>query len=455
MYITRPDGTTPLFGDDDGGRLVKLDYRSANDFRATLLIGAAVFNRGDYKFVAGECGHETLWLVGPTGLERLDQLAGSEPTRQSIGFETGGYFVMRDGWASDANYLLFDCGPHGIDNCGHAHADALSIDVAANGQTFVVDPGTYTYTGSKAMRDWFRSSSGHNTLTVDDEESSVSAGPFSWTSTAKCKTLRWIARDRFDYVLGSHDGFQRLDFGSPHFREILFIKKNYWVISDYLTSSLHKLTSRLHFDSGIEPLRGHEHSVRVIGETGTGVVLQLIAFAERGKWIQETGEVSHCYGSKAGAPIFAFCADGAQEITTFAIPEAPGHGSTINVREIEALMGRAFEVNANGKHDVLMLRGPIDPDSTGRLQTARFVSDFDVAWVRFASEQAKHPEEFLLVGGHNIELDGRVLLKSTKSIDYLVARAVEDRFEVTTSEGKLELSLPVMDLQSLFTELQQ
>src|SRR5581483_11972946 len=27
MYITRPDGTTPLFGDDDGGRLVMLDNR--------------------------------------------------------------------------------------------------------------------------------------------------------------------------------------------------------------------------------------------------------------------------------------------------------------------------------------------------------------------------------------------------------------------------------------------
>jgi len=31
MYITRPDGTTPFFGDDDGGRLVMLDHRPAND----------------------------------------------------------------------------------------------------------------------------------------------------------------------------------------------------------------------------------------------------------------------------------------------------------------------------------------------------------------------------------------------------------------------------------------
>jgi len=35
MYITRPDGTTPLFGDDDGGRLVMLDDRLPNDFRSS------------------------------------------------------------------------------------------------------------------------------------------------------------------------------------------------------------------------------------------------------------------------------------------------------------------------------------------------------------------------------------------------------------------------------------
>src|SRR5688500_14125950 len=52
MYITRPDGTTPLFGDDDGGRLAMLDVRAANDFRGTLAIGAVLFDRGDYKFVA-------------------------------------------------------------------------------------------------------------------------------------------------------------------------------------------------------------------------------------------------------------------------------------------------------------------------------------------------------------------------------------------------------------------
>ncbi len=33
LIIQRPAGTTPFFGDDDGGRLMILDQHSANDFR--------------------------------------------------------------------------------------------------------------------------------------------------------------------------------------------------------------------------------------------------------------------------------------------------------------------------------------------------------------------------------------------------------------------------------------
>ncbi|HUE83084.1 MAG TPA: alginate lyase family protein, partial [Pyrinomonadaceae bacterium] len=158
MYITRPDGTTPLYGDDDGGRLVTLDRRGPNDFRAALSTGAGLFRRSDYKYVADGAAEETLWLLGPDSLRELDLIESNEPARQSVAFKDGGYYVMRDGWTSQSNYLLFDCGPHGALNCGHAHADALSFDLAAGGRTILVDPGTYTYTGSKKFRDWFRSS---------------------------------------------------------------------------------------------------------------------------------------------------------------------------------------------------------------------------------------------------------------------------------------------------------
>ena len=49
MYLTKPDGTTPLFGDDDGGRLVKLDQSEPTIFarrfpRARRFSDAAITN---------------------------------------------------------------------------------------------------------------------------------------------------------------------------------------------------------------------------------------------------------------------------------------------------------------------------------------------------------------------------------------------------------------------------
>src|SRR5829696_2581264 len=233
MYITRPDGTTPLFGDDDGGRLAMLSDRAANDFRPTVAAGAVLFDRGDYKFVAGDAAEELLWLTGTDGLRRFDSLSAKQPAETSKAFYDGGYYVMRDGWTRESNYLLFDCGPHGSLACGHAHADALSIDVAAGGRTVLVDPGTYTYTGSKELRDSFRSSHAHNTVTVDDQSSSVPGAAFSWNTTARCSTLKWITTDRFDFVSGKHDGYRPAII----IREILFLKPDYWIVRDTLRSS--------------------------------------------------------------------------------------------------------------------------------------------------------------------------------------------------------------------------
>ncbi len=340
MYITRPDGTTPFFGDDDGGRLLTLDARAPNDFRASLATGAALFSRGDYKFVAGDAAEELLWLLGVGGLQAYDSLAVHEPEKLSYAFRDGGYFVMRDGWTSESNYLLFDCGPHGSLNHGHAHADALSFDLAANGRTTLVDPGTYTYTGSKELRDWCRSSHAHNTVSLDGESSSVPNGTFSWTTSARCSVKTWIAEDRYDFVSGQHDGFMRLLNPATVTREILFLKGDYWIIRDALSSSTeHRAEVSFHFDSS------------------TGIESNLIirCFGD-GELVTEEGFVSHCYGQKEQAKVISFAANLAvdKDVISFLLPQTPG--VDWKVTEIDAPDGRAFEVVGGKTRDLVMIR---------------------------------------------------------------------------------------------------
>ena len=453
MYAKRPDGRTPMVGDDDGGRLMKLDDRPANDFRATLSTGAAVFRRADYKFVAEEPAEETLWLLGAAGLRTLDELVGREPAKQSMGFDESGYYVLRDSWTPEANYMFFDCGHHGADNCGHAHADALSFELAVKGRTLLIDPGTFTYTASKEMRDSFRSSAAHNTLTLDDHSWSIPAGPFSWKTIGNCRSSSWISKERFDYLAAIQDRVVSPSSRDEHQREVLFVKGDYWVIRDRIESrGAHDVKLWLHFDSSVAPLRGKDQTFRVISENGHAAGLHVATFAEKGEWVRESGWVSHCYGIKEEGPVYVFSihSNGPAEVITFLIPEKSGAPAKPVVREFEALDGRAFEINLNDKHDVLLL-----PASGGQINTARFASDFDVAWIRFANERVRSPEEFVLLGGETVELDGRILLKSTRTIEYLVASSLGDRFRLETNEGELEINLPVLDLESLFADLNQ
>jgi hypothetical protein len=452
MYITRPDGTTPFFGDDDGGRLVMLDQRGSNDFRAALSTGAALFHRPDYKYVAGEAAEETLWLLGASGLADFDRLKPAPPPKQSVAFKDGGYYVMRDGWTPTSNYLLLDCGPHGMSNCGHAHADALSFDLAARGRTLLVDPGTYTYTGSKEMRDWFRSSMAHNALTVDGKSSSIPAGPFSWESIAQGETKAWISRERFDYFEGAHDGYARLHPPVAHSRGVLFLKNDYWVIRDRVVSDgRRKCELWFHFDSSAAPaLETTADSYAILNESTDAAGLQIAGFAAKGAWRKEEAAVSHCYGERQPAPAYAFSATakGTENLITFLLPQTGAPRSTPRVREIEAIGGQAFEVVSESAQDIVMI------GSGSRVETAWLASDFEWTWARFSSEDGSIPQELVLIGGQVLELQGREILRSGRRINYLVASRAGDQFRIETDDGVLDLRLPIHDFDAVFANRQ-
>jgi hypothetical protein len=417
MYITRPDGTSPFFGDDDGGRLVMLDSRPANDFRSALSSGAVFFNRPDYKFVAGGAAEETLWLLGAAGLSKFDGIEVREPAKESVEFSEGGYYVMRDSWSPSANYLLFDCGPHGMANCGHAHADALAIELAAHGRTLLVDPGTFTYTGEKETRDWFRSSIAHNTLTVDRQSSSIPADTFSWKSATSCENIAWVDQPRFTYVSGRHYGYERLAKPGTHTRSILFLKRDYWVIQDRVElSGKHDVQLWFHFDSNTAPtLLGDDRKPRVL-EKGAGDGLEIISFADAGGWTKEEGWVSSCYGERVRAPVLVFSApaEGCFEITTFMLPQGSAKSSHARVEAVQTMGGRGFEVRTENSHDVLLLK---DLANAGVSQTGLMISDFEYTWMRFNGSDSV-PEELVLLGGQKLEIDGQKIVVAPERVDY-------------------------------------
>jgi len=330
MFITRPDGVTPLYGDDDGGRLLELNARRANDFRDTLAAGAALFGRGDWKQVAGEAPVETLWLLGPQALRNYDQIEACAPLETSRAFAEGGSFVLRDGWSKQSSYVLVDCGPHGSLSCGHAHADALAFEYAAEGTTWLVDPGTFTYTSDASSRDMFRTTAAHNTVTVDSHPQSVPAGPFAWEHIARSNSKEFISEKGFDYFEGSHDGYERLDDPVTHTRSLLFLKRDdqselppYLIVRDqFAANKQHEYALRYHLAPGCSVNAGANEIKARAGDCG----LSITAFGESELKLRvEDGWVSSCYGQREPAPVALFEAqgEGPQQFVSFLIPQKP------------------------------------------------------------------------------------------------------------------------------------
>jgi hypothetical protein len=332
MWITRPDGSSPLFGDDDGGRLITLGARASNDFRDTLATGAALFHRGDWKWVAGPPAVETLWLLGPKGLADYERLEADPPKDDARAFDEGGYFIARDGWSGSAGYLFLDCGPHGgLAGCGHSHADALAIEFAAGGRTWLVDPGTFVYDADLNIRDEFRSTESHNTVTVDGQSQSVPAGPFGWSRIARCRLIEFYVSERGAYIEGEHDGYHRLSDPVKHTRAVLFVKADakratpaYLVVHDSFTArERHQYEINFHFALECTAVAAGNR-IDASGPGGGVLTICLLGGPKARARVKE-GWVSTCYAQREKAPVAVFEVEGRgpREFVTLIFPDTP------------------------------------------------------------------------------------------------------------------------------------
>jgi len=219
-------GRLPQLGDDDGGSLIPLCGRSPDDARDSLAIAAALVDRPDLR--VGPAPEEAFWVLAHPALSsRLDRsrsAPAAEPVPSTALPDTG-YFVSR---SSTGDHLVLDAGPHGFQNCGHAHADALSMTLTLRGVPLLVDPGTGCYTVNMALRDRFRSSQMHNTLVLDGRSQSEPNGPFHWARTAAASLRRWRTNGGFDYFDATHDGYGAI----VHRRHVFAIHDDIIVVAD-------------------------------------------------------------------------------------------------------------------------------------------------------------------------------------------------------------------------------
>jgi hypothetical protein len=169
---------------------------------------------------------------------------------------------MRDGDL----YLCFNASDAGINGRGsHGHNDALSIEVSAGGRAFIVDPGTYVYSGDLQKRHEFRSTAYHSTVQIDGLEQNTTDlhTPFVIGNEAKPRVLEWKTSDDFDKVVAEHYGYPVI-----HRRTVVFNKRERaWVIDDeFIGEGEHIHDVRFHFATGVD-VKVRERAVEASGLT--------------------------------------------------------------------------------------------------------------------------------------------------------------------------------------------
>jgi uncharacterized heparinase superfamily protein len=250
---TKPDGSVPLIGDADDGRIQKLGNEPINDHRYLLSTGAVVFGRGDLKRAAGRFWEDSFWLLGPDAVATFATIELDRSARQSKAFGDGGFFVLR----SDDAHVIVDCGDVGMrGRGGHGHNDILSFEFWLKGANWVTDCGAYLYTASREWRNRFRSTEFHNTPQVDGDEVNRFLGPdLLWQLHDDARpTEAVLARGgETDTFVGGHSGYHRLPDPVTVSRELAFDRRHGTLrVRDTVTGiGTHRVVSRFHLDPAV------------------------------------------------------------------------------------------------------------------------------------------------------------------------------------------------------------
>lgn len=227
---SKPNGHSPIIGDNDDGRLLpffKYDFR---DHRYLIGIANELYINDVFTKQALNGTVEGFFILNQTKKRNPTRQNDSNQTLASKVYSDGGFAIVRY-----EDFYLFFCNS-GLSryarltnkNLGtHTHADLLSFELAIGPEDFIIDPGSYVYTSSMKYRNKFRSSSIHNTVVVDDiNHHKLSEDDFfSVSSNAKPNPIIIKENQLEIELIGSYSLHSLEKEVMHHVREIVHIKR--------------------------------------------------------------------------------------------------------------------------------------------------------------------------------------------------------------------------------------
>jgi len=252
--VVRPDGLMPQVGDADDGRLHVFEgYGTASPQDGRHLFGpaAVMFDEPAWIALGGDAAawEAAWWGFDASGVSSKPRLAS--PANRL--YPQAGIAVARSG---GGHYLLVTNGIVGTNGFGnHKHNDQLSFEYHHSGVPLIVDPGSYVYTSDAEARNRFRSTSSHNTLSIDGVEQNEMRPDwlFRMFETSNAESVSFDDRVDAAAYAGRHRGYERLPEPVSHERTLRLLKPSgaLEVVDRLIGRGRHEVRWHFHLAPGV------------------------------------------------------------------------------------------------------------------------------------------------------------------------------------------------------------
>ena len=186
-----------------------------------------------------------VWLLGHPARSRRCAVAQRPVANDALSaaLPDTGYFVSR---SPAGDHLVIDGGPHGYQNGGHAHADALSLTLSRARRAAAHRPRHRLATPStRPARSHAIDARCTTRSSSTDARSRCRAARFTGRTSRRHACIAGARTPSFDYFDGAHDGYSPLE----HRRRVLVLHGDLCVVADLVNGSgAHTAAVHWHLD---------------------------------------------------------------------------------------------------------------------------------------------------------------------------------------------------------------
>jgi hypothetical protein len=221
------NGKTPNYGSNDGALLFPLSACDYLNYKPQLnLIYYILNNKKLYK--KGKHDESLLWFYDKKIIEENNY---GFIKKQSKQFPIGGYYVLR-------NHNSFAMIRSGNFQDRPSHSDFLHLDLWWKGNNILTDAGSFSYNAEEKYNKYFRNTSTHNIISINNKNQMKKGPRFTWVDWANSSTNYFKINDRYNYFEGEHYGYKSLTH-----RRAVYNSNNIYIVIDDIYGDISKKIS--------------------------------------------------------------------------------------------------------------------------------------------------------------------------------------------------------------------